>query len=169
MVTLISIIIFLVAVVAIDVIISYLLKKRLKKIEEEINDLNLEYKEKRKEQQVVYNISSSIFLINQPQEIIKNTLSEITVMYEWPNIDYFPVDEGNDIFKKIKPGVETYQEEKNDLTDYHGIFTVGHKDKLLGVLDCIKVGKDFSKDQLFFFKTVASFLTLALENIQGRQ
>lgn len=104
--------------------------------------------EMERQQQVIYNTSTSIFLLHSVEEIIRSTISEIVIMYHWPNVAYFPYGKGE------KRG------------EHMSVFLVGRLDRPLGVLYVGKTGGVLTENQNAFFKTIASFLTIAIDNIQ---
>lgn len=135
--------------------------------------------EKEHQQQVIYNISTSIFLLRSVGEIIRSTISEIVIMYHWSNVAYFPYGEKqpnkdfygqapkysvDEVFQVVGRKGETSLNNQR-LGEFISIFLVGGQNKPLGALYVSKVGSLLSDDQTAFFKTVASFLTIALDNI----
>lgn len=135
--------------------------------------------EKRHQQQVIYNISTSIFLLRSIEDIVRNTISEIVIMYHWSNVAYFPYGgkklksdfygqppkySAEEVFKALDQG-GSCNLKKDDGGEYTNIFLVGRPDKPLGVLYVGKTGSALTDDQAAFFKTVASFLTIAIDNI----
>src|SRR3989344_1202655 len=62
----------------------------LTKVDNQTLNLKKELIEMDKQQQVIYNLSTSIFLLRGVKEIISSTISEIVVMYHWSDVAYFP-------------------------------------------------------------------------------
>lgn len=137
--------------------------------------------EKEHQQQVIYDISTSIFLLRSAEEIIRSTISELVIMYHWSNVAFFPYGEpslkkdfygqppkysADEVFQAAGHKNEAAQN-GNRLGEYMSVFLVGRQDNPLGVLYVGKTGNALTEDQTAFFKTVASFLTIALENIAG--
>lgn len=137
--------------------------------------------EKEHQQQVIYNISTSIFLLRSADEIIRSTISEIVVMYHWSNVAYFPFGESvlrkdfygqppkyspSELFQVVGQKKEIYLNNQR-LGEFVNIFLIGTKSKPSGVLYVGKTGGLLTEDQAAFFKTIASFLTVALDNIES--
>lgn len=154
------------------------LKLRLNKIKEKTETLQLELKKRVRQQQVIYNISTSIFLLEDPEKIINSTLSEVVTMYGWPNISYLrmgpgkdewvvygkkPLHEPRDVLGLIERGDGVSAAPGAEGKIYIGIFPVGHKRELLGSLYAMNTNK-LPEEEVLFFKTIASFLTVAIEN-----
>lgn len=157
--------------------IAYLSKSTEKKIV----SLKEVLKEKEQQQQVIYNLSTSIFLLRDMQKIISSTISEIVVMYHWSNVAYFPYGvkdmeksfygqlpqysplEVNDLIEKRRKEEVWYGEKYGE---YVSIFLVGQPDNPLGGLYVGKTNSVLTESQRDFFKIVANFLTIAINNIQ---
>ncbi len=137
--------------------------------------------EKERQQQVIYNISTSIFLLRSAEEIIRSTISEIVIMYHWSNVAYFPYGSSvlredfygqvpkyspSEVFQVIGEKAEVYLNDQR-LGEFGSVFLVGGSSKPLGALYVGKTGSLLTEDQAAFFKTIASFLTVALENIES--
>lgn len=161
--------------------IKKLLNSRLILIDTHLAFLSKVLKEKERQQQVLYNISTSIFILDNIKKIISSVLSEITVMYQWPNIAYLPQDNlkngllsygqpiklpSEQIFKMARGGAEVANITLDQSKSQVGIFLVGSKNNPLGVLYATHPQGQFTQDQVLFFKTVAHLLTLAMENNQ---
>lgn len=135
--------------------------------------------EKGHQQQVIYNISTSIFLLHSASEIIKSTISEVVVMYHWSNVAFFPYGEkepkkdfyGQPPRFSTEDAAEILNQQSEArlnsgrLGEYTSTFLVGGTDSPLGLLYVAKAGSPLTADQVDFFKTIANFLTLALSNI----
>lgn len=154
---------------------------RLEKVKQHSFSLKKNLQDQERQQQVLYNISTSVFLLDSKEKIINNALSEIETMYEWSGITFFPaksvglsqeyygqpLEKGKDeVFALVKEGIETSELKVGDEILRVGVFPVGHKGRFLGAL--YVNNKDLlTKEQVYFFKTIASFLTIAIENVEN--
>lgn len=151
----------------------------LRKTTSELSGLKQELLETTYQQQVIYNVSTTIFLLRDAWEIVHSTISEITKMYHWSNVAYFsyksrhlwgdfysqpPKHQRDEVFAAFKGETECA-----DLVSrqgqYASIFLVGHPNDPVGALYAGKEGSALTKDQIAFFKTIANLLTLAFDNI----
>lgn len=176
---------FFLALLSIGVLISiHLLRRKimsfLTKLDNEIANLKKELVEMNNQQQVIYNLSTSIFLLRSVKEIISSTISEIVVMYHWSDVAYFPYDQleveknfygqppkysTEEVAALIKQGTDILNSKRSG--EYLSVFVVGHDEKPLGGLCVGKAEAPLTEDQVTFFKTVANFLTVAIDNIQA--
>ena len=172
------IVIFSTITIVVFLALNYLLVQKNKWLLKTITTTESEFEERKKQQQVLYNISSSVFILNSSEQIVKNALNEIVTMYRWPSISYIPfspsdplVTYGKEItfskekiFEKI--GQNITQLKTDDDSNYIFLFPVGQKDNIIGSLYIPSTTSQLSSDQAFFFKTIASFLTLVFTNNQ---
>lgn len=155
------------------------LGKWLERIEEETECLKKTLQNRQRQQQVIYNLSTSIFLLSLPEEVIKSAIEEVRTMYFWKEITYFPMPVGALMDKSYGEitGLEATKaedyfraglEQVNFDTEggrWVGVFPVGRKGKLWGIL-CASNNGQLNTEQTLFFRTIASILTVAIENNQ---
>lgn len=173
--------IFIVILSTIIVVVLFVLHQVIlhKKIQlfKIITTTESEYEERKKQQQVLYNISSSVFILSSSEKIIKNALNEIVTMYQWPSLSYIPISTNppitfgkevtfskDEIFDKIKQNITQIKTDTNESSYIIFLFPVGQKDNILGTLYVPSTTSELSANQVFFFKTIASFLTLVITN-----
>lgn len=136
-------------------------------------------KEIERQQLIIYNVTTAIFLLKTAHAIIRGVLEEIHNLYRWPNISFQPAADsgmvpivlGTGMPTKLPAALQnptdavvqevTVGEEKR----YYGIFPVGNRTKPLGIISVALHTNNLTDDQVVFLEAIAACLRVALEHI----
>lgn len=152
------------------------LEKKLLR-EEGINQLRKV--ELKRQSQIIYNLSTSIYLISDVHKIFDNALAEIHSMYEWDNLSFVINDQEQTILSvSLKPsrtttelyataarGEEQFTDNSDGYPSYIILLPIGYKQLPYGLLYAGNNHSPFTASQIAFFRIVSHMMAIALNRL----